>query len=369
MQAAHDAEYALSTALLTPGEDDGIETEMRLLEAMLAQASALVTREVEGSALVREALAEHAPRPRYKAVGPSMAKVAVAGLASFPAVLAPVPSFANEPLPQNMMLTMARRPAEVPPGMGNQATAIFPFARPAAGVQRVAALAPALSGRQALPLTQRAKAALTQPRVTVTTKRANSTTFYQVTSGDTLYAIARDLLGSGARWRELYAANKTRIGAGYMLQPGMRLVVPGALAEPVVAAAPAAAPVKATVTAPVQAPAQAPVRMPLHVAAQLPAKVPAAMVKVPAAAVKEPVLAQEPVAAKAVQALPVVPTAPSSPFGARYQVRPGDSLYTIAQQQLHDPKRWREIVMLNKQTLGGRTMIYPQQWLNLPKQT
>ncbi|MFN3429580.1 MAG: LysM peptidoglycan-binding domain-containing protein, partial [Candidatus Sericytochromatia bacterium] len=47
----------------------------------------------------------------------------------------------------------------------------------------------------------------TQRGLAVTTGRAQAARLYQVAPGDSLYAIAKTLLGSGARWRELYAAN------------------------------------------------------------------------------------------------------------------------------------------------------------------
>jgi nucleoid-associated protein YgaU len=49
-----------------------------------------------------------------------------------------------------------------------------------------------------------------------------------------------------------------------------------------------------------------------------------------------------------------------------YRVASGDSLYKIAKRRLGSGERWREIVAMNKATLQGKTVIYPNQWLMLP---
>lgn len=50
----------------------------------------------------------------------------------------------------------------------------------------------------------------------------------RVAEGDTLWAIAERNLGDGARWRELYDANRQTIGPDpNRIQPGMTLTIPG----------------------------------------------------------------------------------------------------------------------------------------------
>lgn len=51
---------------------------------------------------------------------------------------------------------------------------------------------------------------------------------YTVQPGDTLWAIAKRTLGDGARWRELYRANRDVIGPdANQIKPGQTLRVPG----------------------------------------------------------------------------------------------------------------------------------------------
>lgn len=53
------------------------------------------------------------------------------------------------------------------------------------------------------------------------------TRIYTVTSGDSLWKIAQRFYGSGARWPELYAANKSVIGGNpNLIRPGQRLIIP-----------------------------------------------------------------------------------------------------------------------------------------------
>jgi nucleoid-associated protein YgaU len=50
---------------------------------------------------------------------------------------------------------------------------------------------------------------------------------YTVKSGDTLWGIAKLLLGSGSRWRDIYAANQATIGPNPdKIFPGQELVMP-----------------------------------------------------------------------------------------------------------------------------------------------
>ena len=52
---------------------------------------------------------------------------------------------------------------------------------------------------------------------------------YTVQSGDSLSKIAREKLGDGNRWREIYDANREVIGDDPdLIKPGQRLRIPGA---------------------------------------------------------------------------------------------------------------------------------------------
>lgn len=293
-----------------PDAEAGIEREIEALMALLdgaAPAASLDGDALAEVALVREAAAEAGPRERYKPAGPTLAKVAAAGIATLPAVLTPVPAFAGTPLPPNLMLAMAARPAapptrDVPPALAATGPQLFPFTRPMqvvrAQVTPPAPLAATAAAGQQFALNPRLRSIFSEQRkVAVTTKRDLATTFYNVKPGDSLYAIAAETLGSGARWREIYEANQDKVGAGYLVRPGQRLVI----------------------------------------------------------ATKKP-------AAPAVMAV-----AMPKPAGAKpYLVTAGDNLYTIAAKKLGDANRWREIVMMNKAMLNGKTVIYPNQWLNLP---
>ena len=288
---------------------DDIEAELACLIDALKQAS-FDCADLAEAPLIQAALAETAPRERYRLAGPAVIKVAAIGLASFPAALAPFPAFATEPLPPNMMLALAQRP-EAPPAMGATGAQFFPFARPLPSPpQQVANPAPA-AGAQAdkrFALNPKLKTLLSESRqVAVTSKRGPAATFYQVSKGDSLYSIAADLHGSGARWRELYSANQNVIKAVHLLKPGQRLVIPGGHLAPA----------------------------PIQLAAQ----------KAPPA------------------------NSPTANAKGAYRVAPGDSLYTIAARHLGKAERWREIVAMNKSALHGTTLITPTSWLQLPTHT
>lgn len=55
--------------------------------------------------------------------------------------------------------------------------------------------------------------------------KAEETT-YTVASGDTLWAIATRFMGNGARWPEIYEANKDLIKNPNMIYPGQTFVIP-----------------------------------------------------------------------------------------------------------------------------------------------
>jgi nucleoid-associated protein YgaU len=75
----------------------------------------------------------------------------------------------------------------------------------------------------------------TERGLTVTTGRARAATLYQVALGDSLYAIAKAHLGSGARWRELYAANRDKLDSPSLIRVGMTLTVPARNSRPAAA--------------------------------------------------------------------------------------------------------------------------------------
>jgi nucleoid-associated protein YgaU len=60
----------------------------------------------------------------------------------------------------------------------------------------------------------------------VSTGRGKPATLYRVAPGDSLYAIARTVLGQGNRWRELYAANRDKLASPSLIRVGMTLKLP-----------------------------------------------------------------------------------------------------------------------------------------------
>jgi nucleoid-associated protein YgaU len=318
--------------------DDGIDEELAFLQEILDRAgdAEVATDELATIELLREEGAVTTPRPRYERRGPVLTKVAAAGLATFPAALAPLPALAAPtPLPPSLAIAMATRPPAPPAAQAPKD--LFPFSPQMHDVQARArlglpaahtSLLAAHPAPMALPhhpvqahshhqqqaaatgfqLNPRLKRVFTQQRtVALTTKRQLAANFYQVSQGDSLYSIAADLLGSGTRWREIYNANHGKIGAGYTLRPGQRLTIPAQRAVPDAQLA--------------------------HFRKGQPANSPALAT-----------LAN----------------------GNKYMVATGDNLYSIAAKRLHNPQRWREIVALNKALLNGKTVIYPNQWLQLP---
>lgn len=58
------------------------------------------------------------------------------------------------------------------------------------------------------------------------TKTGKKTTVYTVASGDSLWRIAQSLLGSGARYAEIYNLNKDKIKDQNLIYPGQKLTIP-----------------------------------------------------------------------------------------------------------------------------------------------
>lgn len=131
---------------------------------------------------------------------------------------------------------------------------------------------------------------------------------YVVQSGDTLSEIAAKTLGSASRWKELWAANKSKIPNPNVIYAGMTLVVPGGQ---------------------VQAPP----------------------------ATEKP---SQPAAPAAPEAAP-----PAGDYWL-YTVKPMDSLAWIAKALLGDASKWTLIWELNRDVLKDPGMIHPGQTLKIP---
>ena len=50
--------------------------------------------------------------------------------------------------------------------------------------------------------------------------------YHTVAKGDTLYKLARMYYGDQARWKDVYAANRTEVSNPNMIRVGQRLVIP-----------------------------------------------------------------------------------------------------------------------------------------------
>lgn len=85
-----------------------------------------------------------------------------------------------------------------------------------------------LAGFRDLPTTNRHSAAhrKTPARRSSSPVVAAATRKYTVQKGDTFYSIALDVYGSGARWKELFEANKSTVSNPSKLRPGMVLTLP-----------------------------------------------------------------------------------------------------------------------------------------------
>lgn len=115
--------------------------------------------------------------------------------------------------------------APAPGGMGGKYTDAAAATKAAA--ERMAAAAPpkppASGPAMPSPTSAAHKAVPVSPKPSPTAKKR----MYTVKPGDSLSAIARRELGNEARWRELYAMNRTVVGPNPdMILPGMVLTLP-----------------------------------------------------------------------------------------------------------------------------------------------
>jgi nucleoid-associated protein YgaU len=134
---------------------------------------------------------------------------------------------------------------------------------------------------------------------------------YVVQSGDTLSEIAAKTLGSAARWRDIWNANKSKIPNPNVIYPGLSLAIPGG----------------AGTTAPE----------------------PAKPTPAPAAPKEEP--KEQPAALGETWV---------------YVVKPMDSLSWIAKSQLGDSSKWKLIFDMNRDVLSDPATIHPGMQLKLP---
>ncbi len=137
-----------------------------------------------------------------------------------------------------------------------------------------------------------------------------------VTAGETLGEIAQRHLGSAARWRDIQRANASQVNADGAIRVGMRLVIPRA------------APATET------------------------------------AARTEPESRTQPTQTQA-QTLRRAEAGQES-WGRRYTVVEGDTLWRIAQRELGDGGRWREILNANTDVIPGDGGVTVGMQIRLP---
>ncbi|TVS02047.1 MAG: LysM peptidoglycan-binding domain-containing protein [Phycisphaerales bacterium] len=126
-----------------------------------------------------------------------------------------------------------------------------------------------------------------------------------VTAGETLGEIAQRHLGSAARWRDIQRANASQVNADGAIRVGMRLVIPRA------------APATET------------------------------------AARTEPETRTQPSQTQTQAQTQRRAEAGQESWGRRYTVVEGDTLWRIAQRELGDGGRWREILNANTDVIPG----------------
>ncbi|MBI4395560.1 MAG: LysM peptidoglycan-binding domain-containing protein, partial [Elusimicrobia bacterium] len=183
--------------------------------------------------------------------------------------------------------------------------------------------------------------------------------------GDTLREISGRYYGNPNRWKEIYEANRDKLGRGGRVKPGTVLLIPGKGGASPVDPSPAketrsaaqepegarkllkAQPAESTAAAPAKTVLAAEAPAPAHPAVLAPV---AAVSESPAQAGRK---------ASAVESSPVV-------SGARqHMVQNGETLMTIAAKYYGDPKKWVDIYKANKDKVTRGT-VTPGQVLALP---
>lgn len=180
---------------------------------------------------------------------------------------------------------------------------------------------------------------------------------YRVQPGDTLSAIAASQLGDEGRWRELYDLNRDRVASPSLIRPGVTLRLPGAgagAARPVHRRAAVGAP--ATTVHAVQAGESLSLlaRRYLGSARRWPEIYYLNSHKI-----------ANPQWIYPGQRLAIPAGGPRA--GARYLVRSGDTLWTIARRETGDGAAWPAIYQANRSRIADPHWIYPGQSLMVPR--
>jgi nucleoid-associated protein YgaU len=176
---------------------------------------------------------------------------------------------------------------------------------------------------------------------------------YVVQPGDNFSKISVAMYGSElgnklATVQALMDANKDQIKPGGAILPGKKLVVPD-LASPAETST-------STESTPAKA-ADKPADKAATKSADKPAAKPAGKAAKPKPANPDPASFEQP------KKKPVS----QKDAGKSYRVKPGESLWTIAEKQLGDGNRYREIISLNAQVLRKPDDVRGQMDLKLPK--
>ncbi len=150
-----------------------------------------------------------------------------------------------------------------------------------------------------------------------------------VKSGQTLTAIAREHLGDGNRWKEIFELNRDKLDAPESLQAGMQIKLPRAHAPVVQAPAPSPAPA-------------------------------------PEPDVRQPQRLQDLRAAQRQGQTPT-PQNAAAPSTKTYVVQRGDNLYKIAQKTMGDGGQWRKLYNANKTRISDPNAVQVGTQLMIPQ--